>query len=175
MTRRTSPTERISPAEFRARTGQKPAGKPRIQVAPKEQRTYNGRAFGSKGEAAFAARLDRWKQAGIVRDWEPQVRVSLCAQGDAFIGVYVVDFRAQLQNMVLVFFEIKPPFERVKGGLGVGRGVQDLSLWKMRHFRAQHPEWPLVVASWKRERLVLWPDTSLEDLDSLRRGGLVLA
>ena len=42
---------------------------------------YKGVLYDSKSEAAYAAKLDAWKRAGIIVGWERQVDIPLVVNG----------------------------------------------------------------------------------------------
>jgi hypothetical protein len=71
----------------------------RISVSSPAERTYGGRTFHSKAEAAYAAELDLRKRVGEITDWWPQVRFPILI-GDIKICDVVVDFKILEKGLV---------------------------------------------------------------------------
>lgn len=74
------------------------AGKARIKVAPKSERTMDGVVFASKAEMRRYAMLKLSQRAGLIRDLEIQPRLPIVI-GGVKVCTYVGDFRyVELQN-----------------------------------------------------------------------------
>jgi Protein of unknown function (DUF1064) len=67
---------------------------------------YNGRTYHSKAEAHYAQELDLRKRAGEVRDWEPQHKINLEANG-RHICTYIPDFLVTLADGSQELHEVK--------------------------------------------------------------------
>lgn len=61
-------------------------------VAPLANRMYAGRVYHSAAEAKYAFELDTLKAAGRIKDWEPQVEVSIIVNA-VLVCKLKVDFR----------------------------------------------------------------------------------
>lgn len=80
---------------------------PRIRgVAPKEQRTYNGKVYMSASEARHAAELDIQKRCGLVSDWRSQVPFQITVNGKNICRV-VIDFGVDMPNGTTHYEEVK--------------------------------------------------------------------
>ena len=70
------------------------------------RQTYNGFSYDSKLEAEHAQNLDFLKKAGIVKDWERQVKISLDI-GDVHIANYFIDFKVFFEDGRIEYHEVK--------------------------------------------------------------------
>jgi len=67
---------------------------------------YNGRIYHSKKEAAYAQELDLRIKAGEVREWTPQFKISLAANG-RHICTYIPDFLVTFADGSQELHEVK--------------------------------------------------------------------
>lgn len=81
--------------------------KPRIQgVAPKEDRSYEGRCYHSKNEMLYAAKLDLLLKAGKIQRVEPQIRIPLRVN-DQLVCTMVADFLVVNNDGTREYHEVK--------------------------------------------------------------------
>ena len=84
----------------------------KYNVAPKEQRTFNGIVYHSKAESVYAEQLDLLKRAGDIIDWERQVTFQLGPDIKTVVDFVVTEWRdkyvVEIKGMEL------PAFKRVK-------------------------------------------------------------
>lgn len=99
------PSGKYTAAEIAAML-KKPKGRVR-NVAPRAQRTYKGVVYDSKAEALYAFKLDSAKAAGLILDWNRQVRVPLIVSGTK-VCTFVIDF-------VIYALDGDPEYHEVKG------------------------------------------------------------
>ena len=62
----------------------------KYRVAPKEDRTWNGRVYASKGEMLYAQRLDLLRSAGEVIEFIEQPRVALGVPENKYVPDFFV-------------------------------------------------------------------------------------
>jgi hypothetical protein len=67
---------------------------------------YNGRVYHSRAEAGYAQELDLRKSAGEVRDWQPQFKINLEANG-RHICTIIPDFLVTLSDGSQELHEVK--------------------------------------------------------------------
>ena len=67
---------------------------------------YNGRIYHSRAEAGYAQALDLRKSAGEIREWTPQFRINLEANG-RHICTYIPDFLVTLADGSQELHEVK--------------------------------------------------------------------
>ena len=67
---------------------------------------YEGRTYPSKKEAGYAQELDWRKKAGDIKDWKPQVKISLDVNG-YHITNYFVDFMVEHTDTSIEYVEVK--------------------------------------------------------------------
>lgn len=67
---------------------------------------YNGRSYHSKFEAAYAQELDLRLKAGDIKEWTPQVKISLDVNG-RHICNYYCDFEVTYPDDSVELVEVK--------------------------------------------------------------------
>ena len=70
------------------------------------KQTYNGFSYDSKREAEYAAQLDWMKEAGEIKSWERQYKISIDING-LHICNYFVDFLVVLPDDRIEYHEVK--------------------------------------------------------------------
>lgn len=70
------------------------------------KQTYNGYSYDSKLEAEHAQNLDFLKKAGVVTDWERQVKISLDVN-NVHIANYFIDFKVYFEDGRIEYHEVK--------------------------------------------------------------------
>jgi len=80
--------------------------RPKVTVASKEARTFQGRVYHSAAEARYASELELRRRIGEIRAWRPQPRFRLEVQGH-LVCVVMLDFEITERDGSLSYVEVK--------------------------------------------------------------------
>jgi hypothetical protein len=105
--------------------------RPRLGKYNSKSAAYGGHLYHSLKEARYACELDIRVRSGELKSWKRQVPFVLCVNGDK-LGRYYLDFLVEYPDGTLQAVEVK--------GYPAPLGE-----WKLKHFKAQHPELDLQV------------------------------
>lgn len=108
----------ITSAQLAEILGGKPAKKPKYNVAPREDRTYNGTVYDSKAEMQRAVALDLMLAGKAIRSYTRQPRFTLGVKEN----VYVADFH-------VIDADGNEWIEDVKGA-STAKWRRDMKLWR---------------------------------------------
>lgn len=101
--------------------------RPRYPVAPKEERTVDGRVFASKKEAARYAGLLLEVRAGLIRDLELQPKFEVFINGKKLCH-YTADFRfSRCGTGETVILEVKSSGSRKEASYKLRRRAAELA------------------------------------------------
>lgn len=80
--------------------------KGRYNIKPKSERTYKGIVYDSGFEMAYAQNLDLKLKAGVVLNWDRQIRYDIVVNG-CKIGFYKLDFLITLNDGSIEYVDCK--------------------------------------------------------------------